>query len=236
MKNDRNIVMPGKGVPAVRRALEIVGHGLTVGQVIEWNSTAWVASDPGSGNAIRAVVIVVIDADYVLALFFGTARIHPKPAVDNSIYVLDPASAGDVLPQVDLPGGVPAFTHLTNGWVIVGSSPAPAASVQRIQIIGGNAMASGIEAIQYAATVTMPKVYDPDVDTAYVAGLGNGWLFANGIRQPNRVLVRHDFIGDQTPLITGRRVSVSGTVTLTFTAAGPPIVTTPMTVYLVDWL
>jgi len=106
----------------------------------------------------------------------------------------------------------------------------------RIQIIGGNPLASGIEAIQYAATVTMPKVYDPDVDTAYVAGLGNGWLFLNGIRQPNRVLVRHDFIGDQTPLITGRRVSVSGTVTLTHTAAGPPIVTTPMTVYLIDWL
>jgi len=227
MKNDRNIVMPGKGVPAVRRALEIVGHGLTVGQVIEWNSTAWVASDPGSGNAIRAVVIVVIDADYILALFFGTARIHPKPAVDNSVYVLDPASAGDVIPQSTLAGGVPAFTHLTNGWIIVG--PSPADSVERIQIIGGNPLASGIEAVQYAASVTLAQAYDPDVDTAYVAGLGNGWLFRDGIRQPDRVLVRHDFIGDQTPLITGRRVSVSGTVTLTHSA-------TDMTVYLIDWL
>jgi len=114
--------------------------------------------------------------------------------------------------------------------------PGGEARVLRIQIIGGNPLASGIEAVQYAASVTLAQAYDPDVDTAYIAGLGNGWLFINGIRQPNRVLVRHDFIGDQTPLITGRRVSARGTVTLTFTAAGPPIVTTPMAVYLVDWL
>jgi len=234
MKNEYNIVMPGKGVPAVRRGLVIIAHGLTVGQAIEWDGTDWVASDPGSGNAIRAVIINVIDVDYVLALFFGNARIHPKPAVDNSVYVLDPASSGDVLPQVDLPGGVPAFTHLTNGWIIVGS--APAASVQRIQIIGGNAMASGIQAIQYAASVTLAQVYDPDVDTAYISGLGNGWLFIDGIRQANRVLVRHDFIGDQTPLITGRRVAVRGTVALTYTDPGPPIVTTDMTAYLLDWI
>ena len=104
-----------------------------------------------------------------------------------------------------------------------------ASPVLRIQIIGGNPMASGIESLQYAATVTVPQVYDPDVDTSYVQGLGNGWLFIDGIRQPNRVLVRHDFIGDQTPLITGRRVATRGTVTLTYSA-------TDMTAYLLDWI
>jgi len=235
MKNEHNLVMPGKGVPAVRRIVNKVAHGFTVGQVIEWDGTAWVASNPSSGNAIRAVIIGVINVDNVLSLLFGNARIHPTPAIQNTIYVLDPSSDGDVLPQSVLPSGVPAFTHLKNGWIVVGSS-APPKSLQRIQIIGGNVMASGIEALQYAATLTLTQAYDPDADTVYIPGLGIGWLFIDGIRQANRVLVRHDFIGDQTPLITGRRVAVRGIVALTYTDPGPPIVVTGMTAYLIDWL
>lgn len=97
------------------------------------------------------------------------------------------------------------------------------------QIIGGNPLASGIEAIQYAASVTPLAVYDPDVDTAYPNGLGNAWLFIDGKRQLDRVLVRHNFIGDQTPVLSGRPVQVFGSETLTFSG-------TDMIAYYIAWI
>ena len=108
-----------------------------------------------------------------------------------------------------------------------GAAPEP---IKRIQIIGGNPLNSGIEAIIYAESCT-PGVsgYNADIDVIYEEGLGNGWLFINGQRQPNRVLVRHDFIGDQTPLMTGRRVSTSGTTQVSGSGG-------TMTAYIVDWI
>lgn len=103
-----------------------------------------------------------------------------------------------------------------------------AAPVLRVRIIGGNPV-GGIEQIVYAASVTPPKVYDPDVDTSYVDGLGNAWLFRDGVRQADRVLVRHDWLDDATPLLSGRIVGVRGTVTLTYSG-------TDFTAYLLDWI
>lgn len=106
-----------------------------------------------------------------------------------------------------------------------GSTPPAPAAVKQVWIIGGNALATGQEAIQYAATVTPAAVYDPDVDTVYPQGLGNAWLYIDGIRQTDRVLVHHDFLGYTQPLLAGRIMGVIGTEILTYSG-------TDMTVYL----
>ncbi len=103
----------------------------------------------------------------------------------------------------------------------------PGPRVQRVQIIGGNLLTSGHQAIKYAATVTLTQAYDPDVDTVYDAGLGNAWLFVNGIKQSNRVLVRHSFEGYTQPLLAGRIMSSPGVSAVTFGG-------TTMAAYLLD--
>lgn len=108
-----------------------------------------------------------------------------------------------------------------------GGTPEPR---RMVWISGGNILATGHEAIQYAASVTPTAVYDPDVDTAYPVGLGNGWLFVNGVMQLNRVLIRHDFTGYTQPLLAGRIMGVRGTSTLYYPAEPDG----PMTVYLLD--
>lgn len=106
---------------------------------------------------------------------------------------------------------------------------AGATTLRTLRIIGGNLAALAVEGIGYAETVTPAAVYDPDVTTVYPLGLGNAWLFIDGVRQPNRVLVRHEWIGDQTPLLSGRMVAVRSTGTLSFGG-------TDMTVYFMSWL
>lgn len=106
---------------------------------------------------------------------------------------------------------------------------AGAASLRTLRIIGGNLATLAVEGIGYAETVTAAAVYDPDVTTVYPLGLGNAWLFVDGVRQPNRVLVRHEWIGDQTPLLSGRMVAVRSTGIITFGG-------TDMTVYFMSWL
>ncbi len=98
--------------------------------------------------------------------------------------------------------------------------------VRQLWVIGGNTLASGHEAVQYAADFEPDAVYDPDVDTTYPPGLGNAWLFINGVQQTNRVLFRHKFTGYTQPLLAGRIMGVVGTETLTFDD-------TDMTVYLI---
>lgn len=98
-----------------------------------------------------------------------------------------------------------------------------------VRIIGGNPLASGVECIQYAASVTPPKVYDPDVDTSYVTGIGNAYLYRNGQPVAGAVLVRHDWVADQMPLRSGRVLRVRGTVTLTYSG-------TDFTAYTLDWM
>lgn len=97
------------------------------------------------------------------------------------------------------------------------------------QIIGGNPLSSGIECIQYAASVTPLAVYDPDVDTAYPNGLGNAWLYIDGILQTNRILVRHSFTGDQSPILSGRIVALNGREILTYSG-------TDMVARVVYWI
>lgn len=101
-------------------------------------------------------------------------------------------------------------------------------SILRLQIIGGNVLSGSIVGIKYAASVTPLAVYDPDVTTSYPDGLGNAWLYLNGVRQINRVLVRHNFTGYTQPLVSGRVMSTVAKTTLTYSG-------TDMLCYLVDF-
>lgn len=105
---------------------------------------------------------------------------------------------------------------------------AVATPVKVVEIIGGQDLGGGYLGIVYAPSVTPAAVYDPDVDTDYPDGLGNAWLWIDGVRQANRVLARHDGETTQYPLAAGHRARVRGTETLTYSG-------TDMTVYTVRW-
>jgi hypothetical protein len=105
------------------------------------------------------------------------------------------------------------------------SGPGP---VLHVMLIGGNELDSGQDGLIYAATVTPAAVYDPEVDTTFPDGLARGWLFVDGVRQAERVLIRHDFIGHTGAFIGGTHLSVTGTTTLTYDD-------TPMTCYTIGW-
>lgn len=102
------------------------------------------------------------------------------------------------------------------------------ASLKQVRILYGQTLTSGVNVIKYAASVTPAAVYDPAVDTSYPAGLGNGYLYLDGVVQDDLVLVRHDFAGDQAPLLSGRVLLVVGTETLTYSG-------TDMTAYRLGW-
>lgn len=87
---------------------------------------------------------------------------------------------------------------------------------RRVVIIGGNTLSGGLVGIKYALSVTPLALYDPDIDTSYPDGLGNAWDHLDGIRQANRVLVRHAFTGFTQPLTEGQPMAVVGSVILTF--------------------
>lgn len=97
-----------------------------------------------------------------------------------------------------------------------------------IKTIGGNPLASSLETIQYSATVTPAAVYDPEVDTVYPTGLGNGYLITDGVIG-NKVLVRHSYAVDPSPLLSGRPVRVNGTEILSYGG-------TDMLCYVVHWI
>lgn len=110
-----------------------------------------------------------------------------------------------------------------------------AVTYKTLIVTGGNAalIGGGIEGIQYASTVTPTAVYDPNVDTVYPAGLGNGELYVNGVRQAGKVLIRHNFYGNQWAVLQSAMLRVAGTVTLTYDPGSGPV---PMTCYTFDWI
>jgi hypothetical protein len=106
--------------------------------------------------------------------------------------------------------------------------PARVTRTYHLKLIGGNELDSGQDGIIYAASVTPLAVYDPEVDTTFPDGLARGWLFIDGARQAERVLIRHDFLGHTGAFIGGTHLSVTGTTTLTYDG-------TPMTCYTIGW-
>jgi hypothetical protein len=87
--------------------------------------------------------------------------------------------------------------------------------VRVLEIIDGADLGNGLVGIEYAGSVSPPTVYDPDVDTTYVTGMGNAYLWTDGVLSPNRVLVRHDAAGAPWPILEGMRFPVAGIVSVT---------------------
>lgn len=114
------------------------------------------------------------------------------------------------------------------------SPVATAATTDRRLLIIGGQVVSGIDCIQYAASVTPAAAYDPDVTTTYPAGLGRAWLIEDGVNK-GRVLVRHNLPGYMAVLIAGERARASYQETLTYYSGGGGAVIT-MTAWCWDWV
>ena len=110
------------------------------------------------------------------------------------------------------------------------TAPAP---VKFVKVIGGNLISSSIEAVQYSATISITQEYDPNVDTVYPIGLGNGKLYLDGIPQDGNCLIRHNFTGEQMAIQSGRCVAVLGTVSIPVSGSDPHVDLLAHTVY---WL
>lgn len=113
-----------------------------------------------------------------------------------------------------------------------GSSPFTVCS-----IIGGNTLDSLQPGILYdASVVSVPTLYDPDVDTSFIDGIGNAFLFTDNVMSANKVLIVNagTTYGSPVayPLVEGLIVYVTGTVTLTV----DDDVTASQTVYVVGIL
>jgi hypothetical protein len=85
---------------------------------------------------------------------------------------------------------------------------AAAAVDDRVLIIGGQ-IASGIDVINFSATCSPSKIYDPDVDESYPSGLGNASLYRDGV-YVGKVLVRHGNPSWPAPFIAGQLLRVVG--------------------------
>lgn len=89
-----------------------------------------------------------------------------------------------------------------------------------LEILHGADVGSGLIGIAYAPTVASALLYDAEVDTDFIAGLGSAYLWRPGVMTPTRVLVRHDNDAHIGPIMEGHRYYVAGTVIETV-ASGP---------------
>jgi hypothetical protein len=70
--------------------------------------------------------------------------------------------------------------------------------IYTLLIIGGNTLDDSVtDGIVYESTplVDVPSIYDPDVDTTFIDGIGRAQLFIDGVLQAGNVLVLHDASG-----------------------------------------
>jgi hypothetical protein len=88
-----------------------------------------------------------------------------------------------------------------------------------LQIIGGQTI-NGVDGIGYMADPLpdLSAAYDPDADVTYPVGLGRAWIYNSYGRPGYRVLVRHNWPGNQEFLIQGRIFIAAGSATLTYGA------------------
>ncbi len=79
-----------------------------------------------------------------------------------------------------------------------GGGGSAANPIYTLQIIGGNTLDDAVtDGIKYESTpiADVPSLYDPDVDTTFVDGIGRAALFIDGVLQTGYVLVLHDSSG-----------------------------------------
>ncbi len=62
-------------------------------------------------------------------------------------------------------------------------APGGSVTLRRIVVIGGQTLATGQDGIKYSVDeiTEVPDAYDPDVDTAFIDGIGVGNMYLNGI-------------------------------------------------------
>lgn len=101
-----------------------------------------------------------------------------------------------------------------------------ASAARRLLIIGGQ-VSSGIDIIQYSASVTATSVYDPDTDSSYPSGMGRAWLIEDDL-VVRRVLVRHNVSSWRVPLVAGQAPRTVATVTVSYSG-------TDMTCWVPSW-
>jgi hypothetical protein len=93
---------------------------------------------------------------------------------------------------------------------------------QILRIIGGNLL-NGVQQIAYvpdASLSPIPSLYKADVDTSFIDGIGNAWLYDDRGRPEKRVLVRHNCAAYTDPVPIDRTFLAGPTVTLSVTG-GP---------------
>jgi hypothetical protein len=92
------------------------------------------------------------------------------------------------------------------------------------QIIGGQTV-NGVVMIQYAADpLTAPTAYNPNTATSYIAGLGYGQIYNNLGQQAGKVVVRHNWLGQTDPFLSGDTVVVGAPVPIPVTGGGTLLV------------
>lgn len=88
------------------------------------------------------------------------------------------------------------------------------------RIIGGNLL-NGVQQIAYVADpLTITALYDPDVDTSYIDGIGNIWLFDEAGQPNRRALLRQNNPTYLDPLPINETIEVVGPFPETV-ASGP---------------
>jgi hypothetical protein len=94
------------------------------------------------------------------------------------------------------------------------------------KIIGGQ-VSNGVDMLSYAPYGDLysgqeqaDMAYDPDTDTAYIAGLGYGVLFDAQGQETANVLIRHDWLGWTDSFGAGYRVVVGTSYLLPVSGGG----------------
>jgi hypothetical protein len=82
-------------------------------------------------------------------------------------------------------------------------APGGSVALYQLYIIGGNTLSDSVtDGIVYEAAglVEVPDLYDPDIDTTFIDGIGRAELYINGVAEASNVLVAH-YDGNGGPLV-----------------------------------
>jgi hypothetical protein len=107
-------------------------------------------------------------------------------------------------------------------------------TIYTLQIIGGNTLDDAVtDGVKYVGTLTdVPSIYDPDVDTTFVDGIGRAALFIDGVLQSGNVLVLHDSSGGSiVDALFADDICLSSPATVSLPLSGDP--TQSVTLYRV---
>ena len=91
-----------------------------------------------------------------------------------------------------------------------------------VRVSGGNVLDNGVSGIKYSASLiaSVPSLYDPNVTSSFIDGIGRGQLIKGGVLQTGYVLIVNDsrstwgnayiVSGSGDILVSSGAVSISG--------------------------